>query len=69
MFIISISHYNCELNNIIKRSRTYVDIAKVINPNPYAHVGGRPFPAQPFWPMLKNKMETLDEETQMYMSI
>lgn len=31
------------------RSRTYDEIARVINPNPYANVGGSPFPAQPFW--------------------
>lgn len=30
------------------RSR-YDEIARVINPNPYANVGAGPFPAQPFW--------------------
>uniref|UniRef100_A0A1A9W6G8 Uncharacterized protein n=1 Tax=Glossina brevipalpis TaxID=37001 RepID=A0A1A9W6G8_9MUSC len=30
--------------------RTYSDIASVINGNPYAFVGSRPFPSQPFWP-------------------
>lgn len=29
--------------------RSYNDIARVINPNPYANIGGVPFPAQPFW--------------------
>lgn len=31
------------------RSRTYDEIAKVINPNPYNNIGGVPYPAQPFW--------------------
>lgn len=34
------------------RSRTYDEIARVINPNPYAGgvgLGVGPFPAQPFW--------------------
>lgn len=30
--------------------RTYSDIARVVNGNPYAFVGSRPFPSQPFWP-------------------
>lgn len=29
--------------------RSYNDIARVINPSPYANVRGVPFPAQPFW--------------------
>lgn len=32
-----------------RAGRSYNDIARVINPNPYANVGGNPFPAQPFW--------------------
>lgn len=33
-----------------RQGRTYDEIARVINPNPYANVGGAgPFPAQPFW--------------------
>ncbi|XP_075144617.1 uncharacterized protein LOC142219574 [Haematobia irritans] len=34
-----------------RTGRTYTDIAKVINANPYAFVGSRPFPAQPFYPI------------------
>lgn len=33
-----------------RTGRTYSDIARVINPNPYAFVGQRPYPAQPFYP-------------------
>lgn len=33
-----------------RRGRTYTDVARVINPNPYAFVGAQPYPAQPFWP-------------------
>ncbi|XP_065362870.1 uncharacterized protein LOC135956341 [Calliphora vicina] len=33
-----------------RTGRTYSDIARVINPNPYAFVGRRPYPAQPFYP-------------------
>lgn len=34
-----------------KRSgRTYSDIARVINPNPYVGVGARHYPNQPFYP-------------------
>lgn len=29
--------------------RSYNDIAKVLNPNPYAFPRQSPFPAQPFW--------------------
>ncbi|KAG4077745.1 hypothetical protein HA402_011174 [Bradysia odoriphaga] len=29
--------------------RSYNDIARVINPNPYGNIGAVPFPAQPFW--------------------
>lgn len=29
--------------------RSYNDIARVINPNPYGNIGSVPFPAQPFW--------------------
>lgn len=29
--------------------RSYNDIARVLNPSPYANVRGVPFPAQPFW--------------------
>lgn len=33
-----------------RQGRTYDEISRVINPNPYANVGGAgPFPAQPFW--------------------
>lgn len=32
------------------RGRSYTDIARVINPSPYAFPGRSPFPAQPFWP-------------------
>ena len=32
-----------------RRGRTYTDIARVINPHPYAFVGTQPYPAQPFW--------------------
>lgn len=32
-----------------RTGRSYNDIARVINPNPYANIGGVPFPAQPFW--------------------
>lgn len=31
------------------RGRSYNDIAKVINPSPYAFPRQSPFPAQPFW--------------------
>lgn len=31
------------------RGRSYNDIARVINPSPYAFPGRSPFPAQPFW--------------------
>uniref|UniRef100_A0A1I8PZU2 Uncharacterized protein n=2 Tax=Stomoxys calcitrans TaxID=35570 RepID=A0A1I8PZU2_STOCA len=34
-----------------RTGRTYSDIARVINPNPYAFVGSRPYPAQPFYPI------------------
>ncbi|XP_034665125.1 uncharacterized protein LOC117899308 [Drosophila subobscura] len=30
--------------------RSYTDIARVVNPNPYAFVGARNYPGQPFWP-------------------
>lgn len=30
--------------------RSYTDIARVINPHPYAFVGSRNYPGQPFWP-------------------
>lgn len=30
--------------------RSYTDIARVVNPNPYAFVGSRNYPGQPFWP-------------------
>ncbi|XP_073822533.1 uncharacterized protein [Musca autumnalis] len=33
-----------------RTGRTYSDIARVVNPNPYAFVGQRPYPAQPFYP-------------------
>ncbi|KAM7362769.1 uncharacterized protein ACRADG_013324 [Cochliomyia hominivorax] len=33
-----------------RTGRTYSDIARVINPNPYAFVGKQPYPAQPFYP-------------------
>ncbi|XP_037956554.1 uncharacterized protein LOC119686235 [Teleopsis dalmanni] len=33
-----------------RTGRTYSDIARVINPNPYAFVGRSPYPGQPFWP-------------------
>lgn len=33
-----------------RTGRTYSDIARVINPNPYAFVGKHPYPAQPFYP-------------------
>lgn len=29
--------------------RSYNDIARVINPNPYNNIGRNPYPAQPFW--------------------
>lgn len=29
--------------------RTYNEIAKVINPNPYVNIGGGTLPGQPFW--------------------
>lgn len=32
-----------------RQGRSYNDIARVINPNPYANIGSVPFPAQPFW--------------------
>lgn len=32
-----------------RQGRTYDEIAKVINPNPYSNIGGVPYPAQPFW--------------------
>lgn len=32
-----------------RTGRSYNDIARVINPNPYGNIGGVPFPAQPFW--------------------
>lgn len=31
------------------QGRSYNDIAKVINPSPYAFPRSSPFPAQPFW--------------------
>lgn len=31
------------------QGRSYNDIAKVINPSPYAFPRQSPFPAQPFW--------------------
>ncbi|KAI8130513.1 hypothetical protein FF38_07853 [Lucilia cuprina] len=34
----------------VRSGRTYMDIARVINPNQYAHVGMQPYPGQPFWP-------------------
>lgn len=34
-----------------RMGRTYYDIAKVLNANPYAFPGSRPFPAQPFYPI------------------
>ncbi|XP_061386168.1 uncharacterized protein LOC133321085 [Musca vetustissima] len=34
-----------------RTGRTYSDIARVVNPNPYAFVGQRPYPAQPFYPI------------------
>ncbi|XP_017140350.1 uncharacterized protein LOC108154560 [Drosophila miranda] len=33
--------------------RSYTDIARVVNPNPYAFVGSRNYPGQPFWPVGK----------------
>ncbi|KRF99761.1 uncharacterized protein Dwil_GK27220 [Drosophila willistoni] len=33
-----------------RSGRSYTDIARVINPNPYAFVGARNYPGQPFWP-------------------
>lgn len=29
--------------------RSYNDIARVINPNPYNNIGSNPYPGQPFW--------------------
>lgn len=31
------------------RGRSYNDIARVINPSPYAFPRSSPYPAQPFW--------------------
>lgn len=33
-----------------KAGRSYTDIARVLNPSPYANPRGVPFPGQPFWP-------------------
>lgn len=33
-----------------RAGRTYSDIARVLNADPYAFVGRRPYPAQPFYP-------------------
>lgn len=33
-----------------KGGRSYTDIARVLNPSPYANPRGVPFPGQPFWP-------------------
>ncbi|KAH8406641.1 hypothetical protein KR222_001548 [Zaprionus bogoriensis] len=38
--------YNSE-----RSGRSYTDIARVINPQPYAFVGSRNYPGQPFWPV------------------
>ncbi|XP_017846095.1 uncharacterized protein LOC108602483 [Drosophila busckii] len=32
-----------------RAGRTYSDIARVINPHPYAAIGSRVYPGQPFW--------------------
>lgn len=33
-----------------RTARSYTDIARVVNPHPYAFVGSRNYPGQPFWP-------------------
>lgn len=33
-----------------RTGRSYTDIARVVNPHPYAFVGSRNYPGQPFWP-------------------
>uniref|UniRef100_A0A034WL54 uncharacterized protein LOC105231704 n=1 Tax=Bactrocera dorsalis TaxID=27457 RepID=A0A034WL54_BACDO len=34
-----------------RTGRTFSDIARVVNPQPYAFVGARPYPGQPFNPI------------------
>ncbi|XP_004534244.1 uncharacterized protein LOC101458053 [Ceratitis capitata] len=45
-------HYGRDRRGNNRRSgRTFGDIARVVNPQPYAFVGARPFPGQPFNPI------------------
>lgn len=32
-----------------EKRRSYNDIARIINPNPYVNIQGGPLPNQPFW--------------------
>ncbi|XP_053947291.1 uncharacterized protein LOC129235564 [Anastrepha obliqua] len=46
------AYYGRDRRGSNRRSgRTYSDIARVVNPQPYAFVGARPFPGQPFNPI------------------
>lgn len=58
MLIFTIINHQClaqyaqdfNFNTNLRSGRTYTDIARIVNPNQYAHVGTQPYPGQPFWP-------------------
>ncbi|KAJ6637852.1 hypothetical protein Bhyg_10583, partial [Pseudolycoriella hygida] len=48
-FLFRIRNGQYDDNSRGRGGRSYNDIARVINPNPYGNIGSVPFPAQPFW--------------------